>query len=157
MAANLDGNGTPGVLAPPPLIYGVFLFVGLGLQYVWPVAVVPDTVRYVGGGGVIAASFVFVGFGLRAFVRARTTVNVYRSASALIVEGPFRINRNPIYTGMALVLVGIAFWIGALSAVAIALVFPFVITARFIRGEEAALRSAFGAEAEAYIARTRRW
>ena len=69
----------------------------------------------------------------------------------------FKINRNPIYTGMALVLVGIAFWLGALSALALALCFPFVVTARFIRDEEASLRSVFGAEAEAYLRRTRRW
>ncbi|MEH6718298.1 MAG: isoprenylcysteine carboxylmethyltransferase family protein [Aurantimonas endophytica] len=91
------------------------------------------------------------------FRRKKTEIMPRQTPTALIVEGPYRINRNPIYTGMALVVLGIAFWLGALSAVAIAMVYPFVITSRFIRGEEAGLRRAFGTEAEAYFQRTRRW
>ena len=88
MAANSDGNDTPAVLAPPPVIYGVYLLAGLGLQSFWPVAVLPEAIRSVAGGGMVAASFVIAGLGLRVFVRARTSVNVYRSSSALIVKGP---------------------------------------------------------------------
>ncbi|NDV85564.1 isoprenylcysteine carboxylmethyltransferase family protein [Aurantimonas aggregata] len=91
------------------------------------------------------------------FRRKKTEIMPRQTPTALIVEGPYRINRNPIYTGMALVVLGVAFWLGALSAVAIAMIYPFVITARFIRGEEAGLRQAFGFEAERYFARTRRW
>ncbi|MDY8110745.1 isoprenylcysteine carboxylmethyltransferase family protein [Fulvimarina sp. 2208YS6-2-32] len=91
------------------------------------------------------------------FGRKKTAIEPGETPKALIVEGPFRINRNPIYTGMALVLLGVAVWLGALSAVIVALGFPFVITARFIRDEEAALRKAFGQKAERYFAGTRRW
>ena len=38
------------------------------------------------------------------FARRRTTIEPREAPAALIVEGPFRVNRNPIYTGMALVL-----------------------------------------------------
>lgn len=91
------------------------------------------------------------------FRRKKTEIMPRQTPTALIVEGPYRINRNPIYTGVALVVLGVAFWLGTLSAVAIAMLYPFVITSRFIRGEEAELRRAFGPEAEAYIQRTRRW
>ena len=133
------------------------MLVGLGLQYVWPIAVVPDTVRYVGGGGVIAASFVLVGFGLRAFVRARTTVNVYRSASALIVEGPFRFSRNPLYVSLTMFYCGIALaldnvWMLALAVPAVAVMHHGVILR-----EERYLQRLFGAEYERYMASVRRW
>ena len=91
------------------------------------------------------------------FRRKKTEIMPRQMPTALIVEGPYRINRNPIYTGMALVVLGVAFWLGTLSAIAIAMVYPFVITGRFIRGEEAALRQAIGPEAETYFQRTRRW
>jgi protein-S-isoprenylcysteine O-methyltransferase Ste14 len=91
------------------------------------------------------------------FRRKDTQIMPRETPTALIVEGPYRINRNPIYTGMALVVLGVAFWLGALSAVAIAMIYPFVITSRFIRGEEAALRRNFGAEADSYFQRIRRW
>lgn len=112
--------------------------------------------------GAIGVALCLAGFSLAAwaavwFSRKKTSIEPGERPTSLIVEGPFRINRNPIYTGMALVLVGIAFWLGALSALALALCFPFVVTARFIRDEEASLRWVFGAEAEAYLRRTRRW
>lgn len=91
------------------------------------------------------------------FWRKRTPIEPGHVPRALIVEGPYRINRNPIYTGLALILVGWGLSLGALSALVPALVFPFVITARFITTEEAMLRAAFGAEAERYMSATRRW
>lgn len=91
------------------------------------------------------------------FARRRTTIEPREEPSTLIVEGPFRLNRNPIYTGMALVLVGWALWLGTLSAFLAVLPFPWVIDRRFVRGEETTLRDAFGAEADRYIAATRRW
>lgn len=93
----------------------------------------------------------------RWFRARRTTIEPHRPPRALIVEGPFRINRNPIYTGMTLILLGWAFLLGAASALPPAAAFPLLIARRFIPGEEAALRQAFGAEAEAYFAATRRW
>ena len=105
---------------------------------------------------------VALGFGLVIwsawwFRRKRTTIEPRETPTALIVEGPYRINRNPIYTGMAVALVGIGFVLGALSAVLLALAFPFVIERRFVRGEETVLCETFGSEAERYIAATRRW
>ena len=110
----------------------------------------------------IGWTLIALGFGLVVwsawwFRRKRTTIEPRERPTALIVEGPYRINRNPIYTGMAVALVGIGFMLGALSAVLPALTFPFVIGRRFVRGEEAVLRKAFGAEAEHYFAATRRW
>ena len=89
------------------------------------------------------------------FRRRRTTIEPREAPSALIVEGPFRLNRNPIYTGMALCLIGTGLWFEALSSLLLALVFPWIITIRFIREEEATLRAAFP-ETD-YFDRTRRW
>jgi protein-S-isoprenylcysteine O-methyltransferase Ste14 len=141
----------------PPVWASGFLIAEVVAASVLPIAVFVSAPATLIGIGLIVVGVLLAAWSALWFRRKRTSIEPRDVPKALIVEGPFKINRNPIYTGMALVLLGIAFWIGALSAVAIALIFPFVITARFIRGEEAALRSAFGAEAEAYIARTRRW
>ncbi|MEM8869990.1 MAG: methyltransferase [Pseudomonadota bacterium] len=91
------------------------------------------------------------------FWRKKTPIEPGHAPKALIVEGPYRINRNPIYTGLAIILLGFALNQGALSALLPALLFPLLITRRFILAEEAMLREGFGAEAECYIGRTRRW
>jgi protein-S-isoprenylcysteine O-methyltransferase Ste14 len=87
----------------------------------------------------------------------RTPIEPRETPRALIVEGPYRLNRNPIYTGMALVLLAWAFWLGAATALLPAIAFPLVIDRRFVRSEEAALRAAFGPEVDRYFAATRRW
>lgn len=103
------------------------------------------------------AGFGLVGWSAWWFRAKRTTIEPHRAPTRLIVEGPYRINRNPIYTGMALVLLGWAFLLGAASALLPAAAFPWLIDRRFVRGEEAALRRAFGPEAERYFAANRRW
>ena len=91
------------------------------------------------------------------FARKRTAIEPRHVPSALIVEGPYRLNRNPIYTGLAVVLVGTGLTAGALASVLAAGLFPWIVGRRFVRDEEEGLRRAFGVEAEAYIAATRRW
>ena len=87
----------------------------------------------------------------------RTPIEPREEPRALIVEGPYRLNRNPIYTAMAACLLGFSMWLGSLTALLAVLPFPFVIDRRFIRGEEEALKSAFGAQADDYFEATRRW
>ncbi len=91
------------------------------------------------------------------FRRKQTPFEPRATPEALVVEGPYRLNRNPMYTGLTLVLIGWALSLGALSAIVPALAFPVVITRRFILGEEAALRARFGDEAERFFGRSRRW
>ncbi len=91
------------------------------------------------------------------FQRRRTTIEPHEAPRALIVEGPFALNRNPIYTGMALILAGWAFILGSAVALVPVALFVLIINRRFIPAEEAALRRAFGSAAEDYFRRTRRW
>lgn len=76
--------------------------------------------------------------------------------AALIRRGVYRVSRNPIYLADALFLAAAALWWDAASLLLVPL-FIGVITRRFIRGEEAALRAAFGPAFDAYAAQTRRW
>jgi protein-S-isoprenylcysteine O-methyltransferase Ste14 len=91
------------------------------------------------------------------FRRKATTIQPGERPTALIVEVPYRINRNPIYTGLTLIVFGVAVLLGAVAALIIAALTPVILDRRFVRGEEAGLRAAFGDDAELYFARTRRW
>ncbi len=125
----------------------------------WGLPLVPLVGPLVSTGGWLA---IFAGLGLIGwsafwFRRKRTSIEPRETPARLIVEGPFRLNRNPIYTGMGLVLLGCGLLLGALSSVLLAFAFPLVVTRRFVRAEEAALRRAFGPAAEDYISGSRRW
>lgn len=91
------------------------------------------------------------------FARAKTTPIPRRNPNALITSGIFRLTRNPIYLGDALVLLGfILRWEATLSLILVP-AFLVLIERRFILGEEERLSRAFGAEFEAYKGRVRRW
>jgi protein-S-isoprenylcysteine O-methyltransferase Ste14 len=134
-----------------------------GLVLAWVLAEGLPLVRLFGplwqGAGVVLA-ILGVGVILWAawwFWRRKTTIEPHHDPGVLIVEGPYRLSRNPIYLGMVAILTGAVVWHGALSAVPVPVAFAVVLERRFILPEEAALRRVFGAEAVRYLAATRRW
>ena len=105
----------------------------------------------------MAAGIILILWSAIWFFRKKTPIEPNHRPTALIVEGPYQISRNPIYLGLLLILLGWALSLGGLSALVPVLAFPVIIANRFIRSEEAGLRTEFGAEAEDYINRTARW
>ena len=91
------------------------------------------------------------------FTRAGTDVIPFRDVTALVTSGVYRYSRNPMYLGMAAVLLGCAITVGAATALLITPVFMAIIEVRFIRPEEEMLRGLFPQEYPAYCARVRRW
>jgi protein-S-isoprenylcysteine O-methyltransferase Ste14 len=109
------------------------------------------------GGAGVALGLGLMGLAVREMARARTTVVPGRDPSALVTGGVFRLSRNPIYLGDLLVLAGVSLawqsWVGLVLVP----VLGRILARRFIEDEEARLRAGFGAEAEAWMARVRRW
>ncbi len=104
---------------------------------------------------VVGLALLVVAGGL--FKRAGTDLIPFRNVSALVTTGVYGLSRNPMYLGMALVLLGVAITVGAVSALAVAPVFMVIIEWRFIRPEEVMLRELFPADFPAYCDRVRRW
>ena len=144
---------------PPPLVgalvaAGMWSIAGLGPQL--PIA--PD-LKYSVVAICVAAGVAIALLGVLAFRASGTTVNPLapERASALVTGGVYRVTRNPMYVGMALVLLA---WAVALSAVLpFAGIVAFVLyISRFqIRPEERVLEDIFGQEYTAYATRVRRW
>jgi protein-S-isoprenylcysteine O-methyltransferase Ste14 len=111
--------------------------------------------RFVGT-ALIVAGLAVMALAITQFLRHRTTVLPRETPAALIQTGIYRWSRNPIYLADAMILSGAALrWdLGGLILVPL---FMALILRRFIRGEEAGLRAAFGPVFDAYAARTRRW
>ncbi|NBE09019.1 methyltransferase family protein [Paragemmobacter ruber] len=107
--------------------------------------------------GLAGAGALLFGGALRAFARARTTVIPHRLPQALITSGVFRLSRNPIYLADAGFLTAAILWWDAPHALPLVPLFMILIRNRFIRGEEARLRAAFGDAFDDWAARVRRW
>jgi len=75
----------------------------------------------------------------------------------LVVRGPYKFVRNPMYIGAGLALAGAALFYESRALAGYAVLF-FLLTHAFVMWyEEPTLRSTFGAEYESYCKRTRRW
>jgi protein-S-isoprenylcysteine O-methyltransferase Ste14 len=97
--------------------------------------------------------------GILQFRRAQTTVSPLKpdAARRLVTTGIYAFTRNPMYLGLAVVLLGWAAWLGSAWALPGIAMFAAYITRFQIVPEERALRRRFGAEFEAYRERVRRW
>lgn len=75
----------------------------------------------------------------------------------LVIGGPYRWVRNPMYIGAGLVLLGAAMFYGSIGLVLYAVAFWSAAHLFVLFYEEPALRRTFGAEYEAYTQSRRRW
>ncbi len=144
---------------PPPVVgalvaAAMWLVSALGPQF--PIASGPKIALV----AILAAAGVaFDLMGLLAFRAARTTINPLKPerASAMVIGGVYRISRNPMYVGLALLLLAWAVYLSAPLPFAGPVIFALYITRFQIKPEERVLRGIFGEEYSAYAARVRRW
>ena len=94
---------------------------------------------------------------VRLFKSEGTTIRPFQESRSLVVAGPFRISRNPMYLGMALLLIGLAIGFGTTTPWIAIPSFVFVIDRLIIPHEETALADKFGDDYARYRARVRRW
>ena len=97
--------------------------------------------------------------GLTAFRTAKTPVNPVRieTASTLVTTGVYRFTRNPMYLGLALLLVAWGLYLASPLAFSWPAIFVLYITRFQILPEERTLKQLFGTSYDAYCARVRRW
>lgn len=109
------------------------------------------------GALLIVLGLVLTGPAIAAFRRARTPIVPFERSTALVTSGPFRFTRNPMYSGMVLLLLGVATLLGSLGAYLPIPLFIAIIQKNFIEGEERFLTGIFGEQYLAYRQRVRRW
>lgn len=152
----LDGplKGFPDM--PPVWLFG-FLAAAWVIDRGLPLVQAFGPIYRILGGLLVVAALMLIGWSAWWFWRKHTTIEPHHTPTRLIVEGPYRLGRNPIYLALLAILVGYVLWLGSLGPVILPVAFHVVLTRRFIEPEEAVLRREFGADAHAYLARTRRW
>ena len=144
---------------PPPI---VAILCGLGIVYL------PDLFGLEGfeiplqgwvAGVVIVFGLSFDLMGLLEFRKHATTISpLSPNKSVLVVSsGIYRITRNPMYLGMAIVLVGVTIAFGSAIGLLMVLVFVLYITRFQIKPEERILEAKFGEAFVDYKAKVKRW
>ena len=145
------------VVAPPPVIYLAALVIGLGLHAWFPVRALPRGIALVAGASACLLTAALGGTGLWALRRAGTSQNPRRPTTALVVSGPFRMSRNPLYLSLLCLYVGIALLLNSLWVLLLAVPLVAVLRLGVIGPEERYLERKFGDEYRRYRSRVRRW
>jgi protein-S-isoprenylcysteine O-methyltransferase Ste14 len=141
----------------PPVYFLVALVLMVFLHRILPWAQVLEA-PYRDAGIIIAGISLGLGAWAAAlFRRAGTNIRPFMPSTALVVAGPYRFTRNPMYLGMSGVLLGAAVFMGSLTPFVVIPAFMALIAERFIIPEESKLEAAFGRDYLDYKARVRRW
>jgi protein-S-isoprenylcysteine O-methyltransferase Ste14 len=109
--------------------------------------------------GLVVLGLLVIVVSLRIFASAGTTANPAqpRNASELVTSGVYSLSRNPMYVGDAVMLAGIAVWVGSVLNLVLLAAFIAYIDRVQIAAEEQALAAIFGDRYAAYCRRVRRW
>lgn len=147
----------PGVRVPPPLLYLAAFGIGALGDRLASSPSPPEPLRAAAAaGGAVALLALDTNATIR-FLRRGTSFNPARPATALVIHGPYRFTRNPMYLGMACAHAGAAVATGRLWALATLPAAVAAVDRLVIPREERHLADTFGAEYESYRARVRRW
>jgi len=144
---------------PPPLVYLLFILLGVGIQ--WTVA--PLRIE-AGTFWVRAAGVLIVLFGLwlnvdafKLFQRTGQHPAPWKPSPELVLSGAYRFTRNPMYLGMTWIQVGLGLalnnlWISLLAAFSL-LAVHFIA----VLPEEGYLTEKFGDSYRSYLVKVRRY
>jgi protein-S-isoprenylcysteine O-methyltransferase Ste14 len=119
----------------------------------WPPFGIRLAVALTAGGAALALD----GAAMVSFRRAHTSVVPMNPTTALVTSGPYRLTRNPMYVGMALLYVALAFAFGVMWALLLLPAVILVIDRFVIAREEPYLERKFGQSYRDYTLRVRRW
>jgi protein-S-isoprenylcysteine O-methyltransferase Ste14 len=143
---------------PPPVWALIYVLIAAAISWSlgWPK--IPGLPLAVLGIALVVGALILPVWAILLFRREGTEVNpTSPSNRKLVVAGPYRLTRNPMYLGLVILTLGIAIWVGAWPM----FIAPFTVfaTANWVHipFEEAKMRRQFGATYDDYVGRIRRW
>ena len=141
---------------PPPLLFALPVVLGYLINRVGPLEIMSDVTL---GMGVILVVLSLIPGPWAVLVMLQSGVNPepHVPTAQLVVGGPFRFTRNPIYLTFTLFVAGLGLVLG--NAWILVLLVPTLVLAHVgvIVREERYLSRRFGAPYDSYRQRVRRW
>lgn len=146
------------LMSCPPGYFLVAVFIAIAIHSIWPVSLISNGIlRYLISGVLVAVGVTLLVWSIYLFRKAVTPVDPHQTPTALVVSGPYRFSRNPIYLGDALITAGLGVAYGTVwiwPSLALALV---LLDRQVIQVEECRLMESFPVSYRRYRQRVRRW
>jgi protein-S-isoprenylcysteine O-methyltransferase Ste14 len=128
---------SPGVIAPPPLIYAVAFLAALGLHRLSPMPILNGRLAPLLGFIPLLLGLAILIPGRNALVAAGTSVNPTRPTTTIVTSGPYRFSRNPLYVGLTLLYCGLTLgfntWWGFILLIPVLIVMHLVTPSKHMR------------------------
>ncbi|WP_432477170.1 methyltransferase family protein [Nocardioides sp. GXQ0305] len=156
-----DGSTTadaaPAFRVWPPVAISVPWLVGYVADRLWFDLGRGGPVWTVLGAGLVVAFVVWNGWCLLLFRHRRTGLLPGQTTTTLMVRGPFRVSRNPLYVGLLALYAGVALLVGSVGALVLLPVAWWLLHWGAVLPEERYLHERLGEEYDLYRRQVRRW
>ncbi len=144
---------------PPPFVYIGILLIGFVVgRFIGKPGIGLDPVT----GGVVGVMIGLIGIAvilsaIGLFKRIGNNLEPWKPATGIVRDGVYRVTRNPMYLGMALIFAGVALFFDSLAALMLLPVVIIIIQTTVIAREEKYLEAKFGEDYLSYKNEVRRW
>ena len=144
--------------ALPPVIFGVPVFIGAMIHvFIWRSDIIGGMTGVGVGAILVLAGSLLIGWAGRTLRAHGEHPEPGEPTETLVMTGPFKRTRNPIYSGFLLIAAGIAIALNAMAMLISVFFGVAALTALVIRREEAYLARKFGEAYTKYERNTGRW
>jgi protein-S-isoprenylcysteine O-methyltransferase Ste14 len=142
---------------PPPLIA-----LSLALLVNLLIIAIPQT-RIIALKSIFLSALFFLtsgtlaGWSILVFLKNHTTLNPNEKPNTLVVSGPYKLSRNPMYLGLLLLLTSYSFWRGMAIFYLAPIAFYLIMDRYVIPNEERIIRETIGGKYDIYTKSVKRW
>jgi protein-S-isoprenylcysteine O-methyltransferase Ste14 len=144
---------------PPPFLFAASLAISvllqseLGLGPATPLSPPWRVVAIL----LLAVAILLALWAIGLFARHRTTIIPHGVSSTLVIQGPYRLTRNPMYLSLSLAYLALALLLQCWMALLLLTLPLWLLSRLVVPMEEAQMREHFGDAFDAYCHRVRRW
>ena len=147
----------PDILVFPPILLGGAMLLGALLDWLLPIPLLSPVAARVLGVTLFVLSAAVGYSAQRALRRAGTNISPAEPTLALVIDGPYRRTRNPLYLAGLGVYLGVALFINGLAPFLLLVPLAVLLHWGIVLREERYLATKFGETYRTYQTQVRRW
>ena len=147
------------IIAPPPLLVLACIALGFLAKHFQPLPLfaTKTNLQVSIGAVLVILAILMVALCRHALVEGGTHPNPYKPTKAIVMAGPYRFSRNPIYIAFLMVTLAFTLFTNSLWFIGSAVLAVVLLQLGVIKREEKYLHEKFGSEYDDYCRRVRRW
>lgn len=146
-----------GVIIFPPLLYLLFLAIGIILSIIFPTPILSNKTALIIGSILFAIGLSILIKAAGTLRKYKTTVNPSGATTTIVKEGIYQYTRNPMYVSFTLIYIAVSIMFNAWWGVLLLIPMLIIVQKGIIEREEKYLIQKFGEEYLSLKSKVNRW